>query len=91
MEPEDQAQKQKRAVIRTKYEEMLGDAVIARRLERSTWNRVVQEARRDGLCRKWQNPVFRKRYVTKGLHIMFNVKNPATPGLKARCSRPARS
>lgn len=76
------SQSDKRALIRTKYEACLGHAGIARRLERATWNRVVKEAREQDVPKYWDNQVFRRRYTTKALHILFNLNNPATPDLK---------
>ena len=72
-----------RVRILSKYQDCLGNAALAARLEKSTFNQVVKAARVDGVERFWENAIFRKRYITKALSMIFNLDNPATPGLKA--------
>lgn len=60
----------------------MNSPALALRLEKSTFNIVVKKARVDDVDRFWENPVFRKRYITKGLSMVFNLNNPATPHLK---------
>lgn len=67
-----------------RFARVLGDAVLAKRLEICLWNWTVTTCSRDHIPQYWENPKVRYRYTTRALGLEFNLKNPRNPGLLER-------
>ena len=78
----DDGDKGLRDKVRLKYASLQGvDETLAKRLEVSTFNAVLEKCISDATPRYWQNQVFRRRYAAKALSMHFNLANPNTPTL----------
>lgn len=73
-----------RGHIRLLFESALGDARLGNALEVCTWNVVVEVAENTHIPRVWENSVFKRSYTNKARSLLFNLKNPKTPHLKAK-------
>jgi transcription elongation factor S-II len=63
-------------------EAVVGDDALARKIEKCIWNSTLR-----GFLpfeRYWENHMVRYKYTTKVLGIVFNLKNPKNPFLKAK-------
>lgn len=65
-----------------KFEHVLGNRDMARKLERCIYNWCIRTGRADDIELYWENPPFRYRYTTKALSLLFNLKNPKNPTLR---------
>lgn len=68
--------------VRELFTACLGCGRRGARLELSTYNWAVQNARADGLPTYWANPVFKRRYSDKSRSLLYNLRNPETPHLR---------
>lgn len=68
--------------VRRLFEEIMGAKNLGCALETCTFNVVVEVAKQDLVVSKWTNPAFKKRYCNKVRSLIFNLKNPETPGLR---------
>ena len=64
------------------YGACLGDPACARRLEACTWNYAWDTMAAEGRQTVWDDPRFRNLYSIKARSMLFNLKNPETPGLR---------
>jgi transcription elongation factor S-II len=54
---------------------------IAKAIEKSLFNRVLETCIDDSIPRYWENSRFMYRYTTRALSLEFNLKNPKNPTL----------
>lgn len=70
-----------RAKARERYARVLGDAALARKLEKATKNATIDWCKSRGIPESWDIDVVRWWYAHKVLSIEFNLKtNPALLG-----------
>ena len=61
--------------IRDKLLNIIGENHIAINLEKGIFNYVIQEANRQKLIKKWENPYFTQLYIDRLRSIYINLKN----------------
>ena len=70
--------------MRGLFVKCLGDEKRGRLLETCTFNVVTEDAGARLIPKFWTNVTFKKLYTTKARSLLFNLNNPATPGLKTQ-------
>lgn len=73
-----------RAKVYARFNKVLADDTLAKRLEISLWNWTVLTCQRDLIPLYWENPRVRYRYTTRAQSLEFNLTHPRNPGLVAR-------
>lgn len=64
--------------VASRFCTVLGDGLLAKRLEVCVYNRTIRTCHHDGIPLYWENARFRYRYTTKALGLEYNIKhNPA--------------
>ena len=69
--------------VRALFRALLEDDRTAERLEKCTYNVVLETAQREHVPRYWDSARFRRMYGNKARSLLFNLKNPETPHLRA--------
>lgn len=62
-----------RAKVVGRFQRVLGDATLAKRLEICLWNWAIATCERDRIPVYWENPRFRYRYTTRALGLEYNA------------------
>lgn len=70
-----------RAKVVRRFERVLGDATLARNLERVLWNWALRSCVKDRIPLYFAKRL-RYRYTTRALSLEFNLANPRNPGLR---------
>lgn len=68
--------------VRALFVNCLEDERRGRLLETCTFNVITEEASARLIPKFWTNVTYKKLYTNKARSLLFNLKNPATPGLK---------
>lgn len=71
-----------RAKVVSKFDHVLADPVLAKRLEICLWNWAIRTCQRDGIPVYWDNARYRYRYTTRALGLAYNLR--ANPTMLAK-------
>lgn len=70
-----------RIKVITRLTGVLGDATMAKRLEKAVYNCMISTCEAKKIPRYWENMRCRDVYVHKALSMVFNLSNPKNPEL----------
>ena len=63
-----------RESIRKKFNDIIGNEIITRRLEKGIYNYTIDGAEKENIIKKWDNIVFKDLYLHKAISIYTNLK-----------------
>ena len=72
-----------RSKVRSLMCGLVGGSSCGEALETSIYNHTIRTCRTKRVTLNWENPAFKKEYMTKARSIGFNLKNPMNPALLA--------
>ena len=74
-----------RAKVQRRFERVLIEPEMAKKLEICLWNWTLKTSIKDGIPLYWENKRFRYRYTTRALSLVFNLRT--NPDLSEKIAR----